>query len=115
MAPVTRVGVLGCGLMGAGIAEVSARAGLDVVVREVDAAACEAGDRRIRTSLARAVNSGKLDPADEEAALARLQFTTDFDDLADRQLVVEAVIEDEAEKTAAFAALDKAVKDDNAL
>src|SRR5438105_12558434 len=112
---VERVGVVGCGLMGSGIAEVCARAGLDVVVREVDQGAVDAGRRRIEGSLGKAVSAGKLPDADREAALARLRFTTDFADLADRQLVVEAVIENEAEKLEVSRGIDKAVEDDAAV
>jgi len=101
--------------MGAGIAEVCTRAGLDVVVREIDAAAAESGRARVLTSLDRGVSSGKLSEAERDAAVARLTFTTDFDDLADRQLVVEAVIEDERLKTEVFAALDKVVVDEQAV
>ena len=111
----SRIGVVGCGLMGAGIAEVCTRAGLDVVVREIDAAAAERGRSRVLTSLDRGVSSGKLSEAERDAAVARLTFTTDFDDLADRQLVVEAVIEDERLKTEVFAALDKVVVDEQAV
>jgi 3-hydroxybutyryl-CoA dehydrogenase len=106
---IQRVGVVGCGLMGSGIAEVCARAGLDVLVREVDAAAAEAGRARIVTSLDRGARSGKLDEADRDAAIGRLGFTTDLGDMADRQLVIEAVIEDEALKTEVFSILDKVV------
>jgi 3-hydroxybutyryl-CoA dehydrogenase len=112
---IERVGVVGCGLMGAGIAEVSARAGLDVVVREVDAGAAEAGLRRLTTSLDRGVRAGKLDDAGRDAALDRVRLTTDMADLADRQLVVEAVVEDEALKTEVFALLDKVVEDETAI
>lgn len=111
----TRIGVVGCGLMGAGIAEVCTRAGLDVIVREIDAAAAERGRSRIITSLDRGVTSGKLSEADRDAAVGRLAFTTDIGDLADRQLVVEAVVEDEALKTDVFAALDKVVTDGDAV
>ena len=93
---IERVGVIGCGLMGSGIAEVCARAGLDVMVREVDAAAAEAGRQRLVTSLDRGVTAGKLTEPERDEALARLSFTTAIDDLADRQMVVEAVVEDEA-------------------
>ena len=83
---IERVGVVGAGLMGSGIAEVCARAGLDVVVREVDAAACERGRGRIVGSLDRGVRSGKLAEADRDEALARLAFPTDFAVLADRPM-----------------------------
>jgi 3-hydroxybutyryl-CoA dehydrogenase len=112
---VERIGVVGCGLMGSGIAEVAARAGLDVVVREVDAAACEVGRSRIENSLGRAVRSGKLDESAADSALSRLHFATEFEELADRQVVVEAVVEDETEKTRVFAALDAVVEDEGAV
>jgi len=112
---IERIGVVGAGLMGSGIAEVCARAGLDVVVREVDAEACERGRARIVGSLDRGVRSGKLAEADRDSAIARLAFTTDFAELADRQLVVEAVIEEEALKTEVFRALDRHVADPGAI
>lgn len=110
-----RVGVVGCGLMGSGIAEVCARAGLDVVVREIDAAAAEAGRNRLVSSLDRGVTSGKLTEADRDLAVGRLSFTTDLGDLADRQIVIEAVVEDEALKTEVFTILDKVVLDESAI
>jgi 3-hydroxybutyryl-CoA dehydrogenase len=106
------VGVVGAGIMGSGIAEVAARRGCDVVVREVDAAAAAAGRDRITASLDRAVTSGKLDAGDRDAALARLRFTASDDDLADRDVVIEAIVEDEAEKTAVFQAISKVVGPD---
>jgi 3-hydroxybutyryl-CoA dehydrogenase len=109
------VGVVGAGIMGSGIAEVAARSGCDVVVREVDAVAAAAGRERIATSLGRAVSSGKLTAEDRDAALSRLRFTASYDDLADRDVVVEAIIEDEAEKTAVFQALSKVVRADCVL
>lgn len=112
---IERIGVVGAGLMGSGIAEVCARAGLDVLVREVDADACERGRARIVGSLDRGVRSGKLAEADRDAAIARLGFTTEFAEFADRQLVVEAVIEDEALKTEVFRALDRHVADPAAI
>ena len=101
--------------MGAGIAEVSARAGMDVIIREVDAAAAEAGQARVTTSLDRGVRAGKLTEEQRDAALGHLHFTTDLDELADRQLVIEAVIEDEALKVDVFQALDKVVTDPAAI
>ena len=112
---IERVGVVGAGLMGSGIAEVCARAGLDVIVREIDAAACERGRDRIVGSLDRGVRSGKLGEDARDAAIARLSFTSDFADLADRQLVVEAVIEDESLKTSVFRELDRHVADPHAV
>ena len=114
MSDISRVGVVGSGLMGSGIAEVCARAGLDVVVTEVDAAAAEAGQRRLGKSLDRGVSSGKLSEDERDAALPRISFTTDIGDLADRQLVVEAVVEDEQSKVDVFRALDKVVEDRDA-
>jgi 3-hydroxybutyryl-CoA dehydrogenase len=103
------VGVVGSGIMGSGIAEVAARRGCDVVVREVDLAATEAARDRITASLARAVRTGKLTADERDAALGRLRFTTEFSDLADRDIVIEAVVEDETEKTAVFQMLGKVV------
>lgn len=110
MSDVERVGVVGCGLMGSGIAEVCARAGRDVVVVEADRAAAEAGRERIARSLARAAAAGKLTAAEREAAAGRITMTTDMDRLADRDLVVEAVAEDERAKLEVFARLDAAVE-----
>ncbi|MCX4586049.1 3-hydroxybutyryl-CoA dehydrogenase [Streptomyces sp. NBC_01481] len=112
---ITRVGVVGGGQMGAGIAEVCARAGLDTVVCEADATAARGARRRAADSLERAVQRGKLDRIAAEDALGRLVFTGSLDDLADRQLVVEAVIENTDAKTEIFAALDKIVEDPEAI
>jgi 3-hydroxybutyryl-CoA dehydrogenase len=114
-ANLQRVGVVGSGLMGSGIAEVSARAGLDVLVCEVDASAAETGHARLVKSLDRAVGSGKLTQDARDAAFARVTFTTDIDDLADRQLVVEAAVENEAAKVAIFKELDRVVADPAAV
>jgi 3-hydroxybutyryl-CoA dehydrogenase len=113
--PITRVGVVGCGLMGSGIAEVCARAGLDVMVREANAAAMEAGQKRLIGSLDRALGANKITEEERDSAFSRLSFTTDFAELADRQLVVEAVIEDEATKTDVFAQLDRVIADSDAI
>ncbi|MEV6953710.1 3-hydroxybutyryl-CoA dehydrogenase [Streptomyces sp. NPDC051183] len=113
--PIRRVGIVGGGRMGAGIAEVCARAGLDTVVAESDAAAALAARERIAVSLERAVQRGKLDRLSAEDALARLLFTGDLEDLADRQLVVEAVTENPDVKTEIFTALDKIVADPGAV
>jgi len=103
------VGVVGGGIMGAGIAEVAARAGCDVVVREVDDAACEAARGRNAASLRRAVRSGRLNADEADAALGRVRVSTDLADLADRDLVVEAVVEDEAVKAAVLRAVTEVV------
>ena len=115
MSEIERVGVVGCGLMGSGIAEVCARAGLDVVVREVNETALSAGRKRIEGSLDKAVRSGKLPEAERDSALARLRYTTEFGEFADRQLVVEAVIENESEKLEVFRGIDKAVESEDAI
>jgi 3-hydroxybutyryl-CoA dehydrogenase len=112
---IARVGVVGSGLMGSGIAEVCARAGLDVLVTEVDVTAAEGGQRRLAKSLDRAVSAGKLSENERETTLARISFTTDIGELADRQLVVEAVVEDEQTKIDVFRRLDKVVAADDAV
>jgi len=84
-------------------------------VREYDAAAAEAGLKRIRTSLDRALRAGKLDEVGRDEAMSRIALTTDYAELADRQIVVEAVVEDEPLKVDVFANLDKVVEDPNAI
>jgi 3-hydroxybutyryl-CoA dehydrogenase len=115
MTTIERVGVVGCGLMGSGIAEVCARAGLDVMVREANEAAAEAGRARVVKSLDRGLTAGKLTEEQRDAAVGRLAFTTDMDELADRELVVEAVMEDEAMKVDIFRQLDAVVTADDAI
>lgn len=112
---IGRVGVVGCGLMGSGIAEVCARAGLDAVVVEADDNALTRGRGRIEASLARAVRSAKLSGDEREAAVGRITFTTDYELLADRQLVVEAVVESEPVKLAVFSRLDDIIADPGAI
>ncbi|WP_370591127.1 3-hydroxybutyryl-CoA dehydrogenase [Saccharopolyspora montiporae] len=115
MTKIERLGVVGAGQMGGGIAEVSARAGLDVVVADVDAAAAEAGQQRVTKSLDGAVRKGKLAEAERDAALQNLRFTSELDELADRQLVIEAIAEDEGIKTGLFGRLDELVTDRDAI
>jgi 3-hydroxybutyryl-CoA dehydrogenase len=110
-----RIGVIGCGLMGSGIAEVAARAGLDVVVIETDAAAAEAGQARMDGSLGQAVRRGKLTEEERDATLARVLVTTERSAIADRQLVVEAVPEIEALKLETFRWVDSVVEDPSAV
>ncbi|MDQ6797363.1 MAG: 3-hydroxybutyryl-CoA dehydrogenase [Actinomycetota bacterium] len=112
---IERVGVVGCGLMGSGIAEICARAGLDVVVREIDVEAISGGQARIQSSLDRARRRAKASDEEVEAALAHLRYTTDVGNLADRQIVIEAVSEYEPLKLEVFATLDKVVADDAIL
>ena len=102
-----RVGVVGFGLMGAGIAEVCARAGLDVVVCDASKSAVTSGLTRIERSLTRAQQRGKID--DPTEVLGRIRVTQDLEDLADRELVIEAVVENESVKTELFQRLDTIV------
>src|SRR5438128_984259 len=87
--PIRSVGVLGGGLMGSGIAEVCAKAGYETVVREVSEELASKGMARIDSSFARAVEKGKLSPADRDAARGRLSATTRLDDLSDCDLILE--------------------------
>ena len=115
MADIQRVGVIGAGLMGSGIAEVHARAGAEVAITEVSQPALDAGRARIEKSLQRAVKAGKLAAEDADAALARVTFTTDISSFADRDLVIEAVIEQEQAKVEVFRSLDKIVERPDAI
>jgi 3-hydroxybutyryl-CoA dehydrogenase len=108
-----RVGVVGCGLMGSGIAEVCARAGLDVVVVESDAERAAAGRKRLTASLERAQQRGKID--DAGAVLERISLGHDLSPLADRDLVVEAIAENEQLKVEMFGLLDKIVERPDAV
>jgi 3-hydroxybutyryl-CoA dehydrogenase len=101
--------------MGSGIAEAAARAGMDVRVVELDVLALENGRDRIASSIARAQKAGKLTDAEAQAAMGRIQFSTDIGSLAERQLVVEAVVESEPEKVAIFEMLDKVVESPEAI
>jgi len=104
---ISKVGVVGCGLMGSGIAEVAAKSGFDVRVREVNDDFLEAGRKRIRKSLDRAVEKEKLSAEERDAAWDRLSFTTEVSDLADRDIVIEAIVEELEAKNALFGALDE--------
>ncbi|MDX2937653.1 3-hydroxybutyryl-CoA dehydrogenase [Streptomyces ipomoeae] len=115
MDPVTRLGVVGCGLMGSGIAEVAARSGVDVLVAEATHDAAEAGRRRITASLDTGVRRGKLGEEQRDQALARLSFTHNLGDMAERQFVIEAVAENRDVKIDVIRALDKAVEDPAAI
>ncbi len=106
MAEIRKVGVLGCGLMGSGIAQVSAQAGYDTVVREVDEAPLQKGLGSIEKRLARSVDKGKLDAGKKDEILGRLSGTTSLEDLADCDLVIEAVVEDLAIKNDMWRELD---------
>ena len=112
---IERVGVVGCGLMGSGIAEVCARHGLEVAVVDADDASVKAGRQRIEASLDTAVRRGKLDADLQTRALESLTFSTDVGSLADRDLVVEAVTEAESVKTEVFRSLDEVVDSPEAI
>jgi len=107
---ITKVGVVGCGLMGSGISEVAARSGYATVVREVNPELLAKGRGRIERSTAGAVERGKLAAADRETALGRLRFTTALEDLADCDVVVEAATENPALKKELFGNLDRICK-----
>jgi 3-hydroxybutyryl-CoA dehydrogenase len=110
VAEISKVGVVGCGLMGHGIAQVAAQAGLDVVVREVDQATLDKGIGKIEKQLARAVEKGKASQDDVDAARGRIQGTLDYADLAACDLVVEAINEDLGLKLEMWKAVDPIVK-----
>jgi 3-hydroxybutyryl-CoA dehydrogenase len=112
MAEITKVGIVGCGLMGHGIAQVVATAGYDVVVREVDDATLQKGLGKIQKQLDRAVEKGKSSREDADAILGRLTGTLDYDDLADCDLIIEAITENLGQKLELWKALDGIVKPD---
>jgi 3-hydroxybutyryl-CoA dehydrogenase len=109
------VGVVGCGQMGSGIAEVCARSGLDVKVAETTGEALELGRTRLTNSLDHAASRGKITEQERDETLARLIFTTDLGELADRDLVIEAVVENEQVKTEIFQVLDQVVTRQDAI
>lgn len=112
---IDRVGIIGGGLMGSGIAEVCARAGSDVIVHEINAETAEAALGRIEGSLARAVERGKVDEPTRDEILGRIAISTELEDQADRQLVIEAATENEQIKKQIFTDLDRIVTDDEAI
>jgi 3-hydroxybutyryl-CoA dehydrogenase len=113
MTSIARVGVVGGGLMGSGIAEVNARAGKDVIVVESSPAAVEAARQRLESSLKRAESRGKIESAD--AVLAHIRVVEDLTALADRDIVIEAIVEDEQAKTDLFRRLDEIVTSPDAI
>ncbi len=112
---IEHVGVVGSGLMGSGIAEVCARAGLDIVVVEADADAASRGRQRLGNSLQTGVRRGKMTQDEADAALAQVRFATDLEEMADRELVIEAITEDASAKVECFRTLDSVVVSDQAL
>ena len=115
MGTIERLGVIGGGLMGSGISEVGARAGLDIITVEVDDDAAKAARDRVEASLRHAEERGKIDAAAVEENLARITFTTDLEAMADRQLVVEAATEDESTKLALFSRVGRILDADDAI
>jgi 3-hydroxybutyryl-CoA dehydrogenase len=103
---VQKVGVVGCGLMGSGIAQISAEAGYPTVVREVDSRLLEKGKARLEGALKKAVEKGKSTPEAAQSTLGRLRWTTAVEELADCDLVVEAIVENMEQKQTLFRALD---------
>ncbi|BCB82707.1 3-hydroxybutyryl-CoA dehydrogenase [Phytohabitans suffuscus] len=108
-AEISRVGIVGCGVMGSGIAEACARRDLDVVVVGPGAESVERGRRRLVDSLDRALRKSRISEAERDAVLGRARFTADLQELADRELVLEAIPEDEPAKLAMFGDIDKIV------
>jgi 3-hydroxybutyryl-CoA dehydrogenase len=104
---IRTVGVVGCGLMGSGIAEVCARSGYTTIVREIDDNLLKKGRARIETSMRTAVDRGKLSAAERDAALERLRGTTDMADFAACELVIEAATENPSIKRNTFKELDQ--------
>ncbi|MCT7351745.1 3-hydroxybutyryl-CoA dehydrogenase [Streptomyces sp. 15-116A] len=115
MTDIERVGVVGCGLMGAGIAEVCARAGVPVTVVERDGRAARSGRLRITRSLDRAAAHGRLTDDHRDTAAALITVTDQIEALHDRDLVIEAVAEDERLKLDVFARLDAVLQGEHAL
>ena len=109
---IRKVGVVGCGLMGSGIAQISAQAGFPTVVREVSKELLDKGLRSIHKFLKSGVEKGKLAQADMDKTLANLTGTTELRDLADCDLVVEAIVENIAAKRELFSSLDKLARPD---
>jgi 3-hydroxybutyryl-CoA dehydrogenase len=110
---ISKVGVLGCGLMGHGITQICAQAGWDVVVREADQDKLDKGMAKIDKQLAKAVEKGKLEQSDSEAARGRITPTLDYGDLAESDLVIEAIDEDLSKKLEMWKEVDSIAKDDS--
>jgi len=109
---ISKVGVLGCGLMGHGITQICAQAGWEVVVREADQESLDKGIGKIEKQLGRAVEKGKMEQADADAARGRITPTLDYGELADCDLVIEAITEDLDLKKGAWAEVDGIAKDE---
>ena len=109
---IAKVGVLGCGLMGHGIAQICAQAGWDVAVVEADQANLDKGLAKIEKQLGRAVERGKLEQAEADAVRGRITASLDYTDLADCDLVIEAITEDLDRKLEMWKQVDEIVKPD---
>ena len=109
---ISKVGVVGCGLMGHGISQICSQAGWDVVVREIDQGQLDKGMGKIEKQLGRAVEKGKMEQSDAEAVRGRITPTLDYADLADSDLVIEAITEDLDRKLEMWRELDEVVQDD---
>ena len=107
---IAKGGVVGCGLMGHGIAQICAQAGLAVVVKEADQDALDKGLAKIEKQLARAVEKGKLEQADADAARGRIATTTHYGELSGCDLVIEAITEDLDSKLEMWGEVDAVVK-----
>jgi 3-hydroxybutyryl-CoA dehydrogenase len=108
---ISKVGVVGCGLMGHGIAQICAQAGWDVAVREIDQATLDKGLGKVEKQLAKAVEKGKAEQADADAVRSRIEGTLDYGDLADCDLVIEAITEDLEQKLEMWREIDGIAKD----
>jgi 3-hydroxybutyryl-CoA dehydrogenase len=111
MGQIQRVGIVGCGVMGAGIADVASCAGLDVRVVAARETSVASGRARLLRSLDHGVRKGRITPAERDRALSSIQFTTDITGLGDRQMVFEAIAEDAPTKIDMFGTLDKVAED----
>ncbi|MFQ3284827.1 MAG: 3-hydroxybutyryl-CoA dehydrogenase [Natronomonas sp.] len=112
---VERIGVVGAGTMGSGIAQVAAVAGYDVVMRDIETEYVESGFETIEDSLGRQIQSGTVTESEADAAQARIEGTTDLEDLADCDIVVEAALEDIDVKRDIFSDLDEVINEDAVL
>ncbi|MDQ4077041.1 MAG: 3-hydroxybutyryl-CoA dehydrogenase [Chloroflexota bacterium] len=112
---ITKVGIIGCGLMGSGIAEQAARSGFEVVVREINEEVLRAGQERVTKSMERGLQRGKMSQEEYDTALGRLSFTIETGDLTNCDIVIEAATENMAIKKRIFAELDGMVKPDAIL
>ena len=112
---ISRVGIVGAGQMGSGTIEVCAKAGSDVKVWEAKEEFLESGRARIEKSLDKAVSRGKLEQSARDEILGRISFTTKLEDFADRELVIEAIVENPEVKASVFSQLDEIVESDDAI